>query len=256
MIRLARLTLTALAALMLLGCAGHNPAEFSKPQPALASDINLEIGIDHLRKGNLSQAKEKIDRALEQNPRNANAHAAAGLLYDRLGEVKKADGHFDRAIALDGKNPDIANNYAAFLCKNNRYERGEKFALQAASNPLYKTPEIGLVNAGNCMRSAGNLVKAEEHYRRALRLKPRFGSALYEMAEIELKQANYLSARGFLERYLEVSRTSPATLWLGTRIERGLGNRDGAYNYEQRLKNEYPNAPETRELLKLERNPG
>ena len=41
----------------------------SKPKPERAAEINLELGIEHLRKGNLQQAKDKIDRALEQNPR-------------------------------------------------------------------------------------------------------------------------------------------------------------------------------------------
>jgi type IV pilus assembly protein PilF len=69
-----------------------------------------------------------------------------------------------------------------------------------------------------------------------------------------LQQANYMPARAFLERYLEVSKTSPATLWLGVRIERGLGNKAGANNYAARLKNEYPTAVETRELLESERS--
>jgi type IV pilus assembly protein PilF len=205
-------------------------------------------------KGNLEAAKEKIDRALEQNPRNANAHAMAGLLYDRLGDSSKADNYFQRALSLDGKNPEIMNNYAAFLCKSGRYDRGEKYALQAGGNPLYKTPERAYMNAGICQRQAGNLSRAEEHYRRALGIRPKLGGALFEMAELELQQANYMPARAFLERYLEVSKTSPATLWLGVRIERGLGNTTGANSYAARLKNEYPTAVETRELLESERS--
>ena len=244
-----------LMASALAGCAG-NPDRMGKPQPDRASDINLEIGIDHLRKGNLPQAKEKIDRSLEQNPRNAKAHMAAGLLYDRLNESKKADSHFDRAMSLDGKNPDIANNYAAFLCKNGKYERGEKVALQAANNLLYKTPEVAFVNAGQCARGNQDLKRAEEHYRKALTAQPRFGEALFSLAELQYEQKNYLGARAFLERYLAVSRTSPSTLWLGVRIERGLGNAATANQYSQRLKNEFPSAPETKQLLQSERNPG
>ena len=253
MIRYAFATIGILA-LGLAGCASND--NVSEPQPDRASEINLEIGIDHFRKGNLPQAKEKIDRALDQNPRNAKAHMAAGLLYDRLGDMKKADSHFDRALSLDGKNPDIANNYAAFLCRNARYERGEKFALEAANNLLYKTPEIAFVNAGSCARANNNLPRAEEHFRKALSVQPRFGEALFAMAELELDQKNYLGARAFLERFMAVSRTSPSTLWLGVRIERGLGNAAAANQYAQRLKNEYPSAPETKQLLQSDRNPG
>lgn len=237
------------------GCAGTDAQRFEQ-HPERASEINLELGMDYLRRGDLKTAKEKIDRAVEQNPRNAMAQATAGLLYHRLGESGKASGHFERAMALDPKNPDILNNYAVVLCQQQRYERGEKLALQTATNPLYKTPERGYLNAGNCARDAGNFKAAEEHYRRALQTRPKFGVALFEMANLEFKQSNYMSARAFLERYLQVSRANASTLWLGVQIERNLGNANAAGEYAQRLKNEYPTAAETKALLETERNSG
>src|SRR4051812_33544221 len=117
-------------ALLIVGCVSTD-VQKAKPEPGRASDLNLEMGIDYLRKGNLSQAKEKIDRAIEQNPRNAKAHAAAGVLYDRLGQTDKADSHFSHAVSLDGQDPDIRNNYAVFLCQKNHFEKGEKMALEA-----------------------------------------------------------------------------------------------------------------------------
>src|SRR5687767_9536884 len=88
----------------LAGCVGTSPKQLSKPEPELAAEINLEIGIDALRKGNLNQAKEKIDKAVEQNPRNSKAQITAGVLYERLGDTDKADSHFAKGLALDPKN--------------------------------------------------------------------------------------------------------------------------------------------------------
>lgn len=238
----------------LAGCASNN--NITKPKPERAAELNLELGIDYLRKGNLQGAKDKIERALEQNPRYGKAHAVAAMLYVRLGDTNKADSHFARAVSLDSKDPDIKNNYAVYLCQQNRYERGEKIALEAATNPLYKTPEVAYLNAGNCARGAGDLKGAEENFRRALSVRPRFGEALFQMADMEYRQTEYMSARAFLERYLEVGRTSAATLWLGVRIERGLGNTTQAQHYARRLKSEYPSAAQTKELIESERNPG
>ena len=252
----AVVSLFAASLLGLAGCMTTTDKPLSTPEPERAAAINLEIGLDYLRKGNLAQAKEKIDRAVEQDPRNAKAQIAAGLLYDRLGETSKADDHFARGLSLDPKNPDIQNNYSVFLCQKGRHARGEKMALDAAANPLYRTPEIAYVNAANCARDAGDLKRAEAHLRNALAVRPRFGEALLQVAELAYQQADYLSARGFLERYMAVSQTSPATLWLGVRIERGLGNSTAAQSYATRLKNEYPRAVQTKELLESERNPG
>jgi len=247
-------TITALifAALLIVGCVSTDPQK-AKPQPERASDINLEMGIDYLRKGNLSQAKEKIDRALEQNPRNAKAHAAAGVLYDRLGQTDKADSHFSRAVSLDAHDPDTRNNYAVFLCQKKHFDRGIKMALEAAQDPLYKSSEIAWLNAANCARGSGDTQSAEKYLRSAVKVRPKFAPALMQLAEVEFALKQYVPARAFLERYQEIGRATPSMLWLGVRIERNLGNEAGAKNYAQRLKNEFPNAAETKELLESER---
>jgi len=236
------------------GCTSSN--NVTTPKPERAAEINLELGIEHLRKGNLQQAKDKIDRALEQNPRYGRAHLVAGMLYNRLGDQSKAESHFERAVSLEPKNPEFKNNYAVYLCQQKKYERGQKIALEAAADPLYKTPEVAFLNAGNCALQAGNMKDAEVSLRKALDVKPRFSEALFQMADLEYRQTEYMSARAFLERYNEVGRTNPATLWLGVRIERGLGNKAQAQHYAQRLKSEYPSAAQTKELLESERNPG
>jgi type IV pilus assembly protein PilF len=241
-----------------IGLAGCTTSSTNSPpsDPQRASQINLDLAVDYLRKGNLAQAKEKLDRALEQNPRNAAAHSVAGMLYNRLGDTNKADSHYQRAVSLDPENSEYKNNYAVYLCQHNRFDRGEKLALQAAGDLLYKTREVGFLNAGTCARNGGNIKRAEEHLRAAVKLRPRFGEALYQLAELEYQQKNYMSARGFLERYMEVGRTTPASLWLGVRIERGLGNTAVAQHYANRLKTEYPHANQTKELVESERNPG
>lgn len=225
-----------------------------KAQPERAAEINLELGVDYLRKGNLEQAKEKIERALNQDPRNAKANAAAGLLYDRLGEQRKSEQHFDRAISLDSKNPEIRNNYAVILCQHRVFDRGEKMALSALSDPLYKTPEVALMNAGNCRLSAGDSKGAEGHFRKVLERKPRYAPALFQMAELEFEQNNHIAARAFFDRYMEVARPSSAGLWLGYRIERELGNASAADNYARRLRNEFPTSNETKELIESQKS--
>lgn len=218
-----------------------------------AAGYNLQLGVDYFRQGNLSEAKNKLDRSLEQNPKNPEANFAAGLLYDRLNDTKKADEYFSRAVDLSPKNAEILNGYAVFLCRKGNYEKGERIAAKAATDPLYKTPEVALMNAGNCALDAGHSAKAEAYLRRALSVRPNFGAALLQLAELELKAANYLPARGFLERYLQNAKPSPVSLWLGVRIERGLGNTAAATNYARHLKEDFPTSDETKALLELER---
>lgn len=254
MIRLRQLALGVLA-LAVVGCVPSR----SGPEPRSLEDAaqyNTQLGFNYLRAGNLSEAKVKIERALEQNPRHAMAHVAAGLLYDQLGEARKADVHFSRAVALEGDNPEILNNYAVFLCRNEQAEKGQRYFLKAATNPLYRTPEAAYFNAGTCARSGGDLEQAEQHFRRALDIRPDFPGPLLQMADIEYRSQRFLSARAFLERFLAASAANPDALWLGVRIERALGNAALADQYAQQLKREFPMSVQTRELLESERNTG
>jgi type IV pilus assembly protein PilF len=183
------------------------------PQNEKAAEINLELGVEHLRKGNLQQAKDKIDRSLEQNPRYGRAHLIAGMLYNRLGDDSKAESHYERAVSLEPKNPEFKNNYAVYLCQHNKFERGKKVALEAAADQLYKTPEAAYMNAGNCARSAGDMKGAEEYFRKSLAVRPRFGEALFQMAELEYEQTEYMSAPSSSATWKWVGPAPPRCGW-------------------------------------------
>jgi type IV pilus assembly protein PilF len=130
---------------------------------------------------------------------------------------------------------------------------GEKQALMAASDPLYKTPEAALLNAGVCARKAGDKKRAEQYLRRALSIQPRFPPVLLELSDLEFENKNYLPSRGFLDRYAAAVPPGPAALWLGVRLENAMGNRQQANDYARRLKNEFPTSDETKLLLDYER---
>lgn len=244
----------ALCTLWIAGCGSSRT--LSNKQREEAASYNLQLGIDYLQRGDLSQAKEKIERSLDQNPRNPQAYVAAGLLYDRIGQDDKADDHFNRAVDMDAENAAILNNYAQFLCRKGNRDKGEQLAIKAASDPLYKTPEAAWMNAGLCALNGKKTEKAEKYFRSALAARPNFPAALFQLADLELKTGNYLPARGFLQRYMQVTATNPAALWLGVQIEKALGNDAGAGDYARRLKSDFPTAAETKALLESERKAG
>jgi type IV pilus assembly protein PilF len=207
-----------------------------------------------MKQGNLAAAREKIDRALEQNPRTADVQMIAGFVYDRLGEDRKAQSHFDQAVKLGGKdNPDVLNNAAVFNCRKGDKKRGEELFLEAAGSPLYRTPEVAYQNAGLCARSNGRPKEAEGYFRQALAIKPKMPEPLLQLADIQQAAGNGLQARAFLQRYQDVAAASPASLWLGYRIEHDLGDRAAADEYARRLRTEFPTSEEAGKLLDSER---
>jgi type IV pilus assembly protein PilF len=240
----------------LSGCVttgGDASSQRSKSDMETAAAYNLQLGIDYFRQGNLTQAKEKLDRSLQQNPKNAQTHMAAGLLYERLNEPRKADQYYSRAIELDSRNGEVLNAYAVFLCRKGDHLKGEQLALQAAANPLYKTPEAAWLNAGMCAADAGKPALAEQYFRKSLAVNQKFASALIQMADLEFKAVSYLPARAFLERFQQVSSPTAESLWLGYRIEMALDNASGAVDYARRLKANFITSVQAKALLESEK---
>ena len=233
-----------------VACQGNSTSRFKSDTSNRdqAAQYNMQLAVDYFRQGDLKQAKEKIEKSLQENSHNAEGQATAGLIYDRLGEERLADEHFSRAVSL-GKNPDILNNYAVFLCQRGKFERGMKYALQAATDPLYRTPDTAYTNMGLCALSAGNKVDAEKHFRQALAVRPQSPDALYQLAQLEFDGGNFMAARAFLERYVVAAPVNPPLLLLGAKIEQQLGNRTGADSYTRRLRTEFPTSAEAKQSL-------
>ena len=242
-----RITAAALAALLTLSTPALGQSE-REENLADAARINVRLGIEYMRNGNLAVAQDKIDKALEQNPRDAGVQMGAGILYEQLRENEKAGEHYRRALRLEPDNPQIQNALGAFLCRNGEPEKGEEMFLTAAVNPLYRTPEVAYTNAGVCARRGGNLERAEEHLRRAVTAGVQYPEAMLQMAGVSYERGNYLQARAFLQRYLSVASGGADVLMLGYQVEKALGDQVAADDYARRVQTRFPDSPEARVL--------
>ena len=209
---------------------------------------NLELGIAYMKQGAYEKALEKLNRAKEADPQYSPTYNALGLLYEQFGQQNKAEEHFKKAIRINSADSSTLNNYGRFLCKQDRRDEAESVFQQAADNPLYETPEIAITNAGVCFYNNQNTAKAEEYFRKALQLNPRVPPALLLMAEISYNQGETLSARGYLQRFQQISRHTPKSLWLGIRLEQALKNDDAVSSYALLLKNQFPDSEEAAKL--------
>lgn len=241
------LRVAALALLALVAGVPCHAVNAETPPAVAAATANVQLGVGYLRQGNLAVAQQVLERAFAQNPKDPNVHTALGLLYERLAQPERADDHYGRAVKLAPQDPETLNNYAVFLCRRGQAPRGEKMFLQAAANPLYRTPEVALTNAGVCARAAGRTTEAEQYLRRALALKPAFADALLPMAEISLAKGSAFNARAFLERLLAAAAPTAEALALGIRIETAAGDRAAVAAYRERLAREFPQSAAARE---------
>ena len=169
------------ALLLVLGLLGCQSAPVNQPQQvdySKLAEVNSELGMQYMQKGDYEIALEKFERALDADPRYVDALNGLGLLRARLGQNDKAEANFRRAIAIAPDNSSALNNYGQFLCLQGRHAEGQKQFLKAVENPLYKLPAVAYSNAGTCARAAGDPQTAETHFRSALALDDRLPPAL------------------------------------------------------------------------------
>ena len=109
-------------------------------------------------------------------------------------------------MRLAPQNPDISNNYAIYLCQNGRTDEGVRRFLDAARNPLYRTPEAAYTNAGVCLRNAKHSMRRKRISSARCRSRPNFAEAAFQLGDLQFERGRLNDARQQVEQYLAVLR--------------------------------------------------
>jgi len=245
----------AVTLMSILACS-HNPTPpaYAPPvrtyqkDPAKAAVANMQLAIEYMKLGKLADSRACIEKALKEDSDNPDVQMTAGIVYERINEMSKAEHAYDAANRLGKGNPNIANAYAVFLCRTGKTSAGEKLFLEVAANPLYQTPEVALGNAGVCARGAGDVADAEKYFNRALALRPNNPEALLQLGNIAFDRGDAAQALEYVQRYLAVNKATPEILWLGFRAQRKLGDTVAAAVFARRVQTEFPDSEQAQNM--------
>jgi len=245
-------SIVVLATALLVGCIttnseGGKPLKHDDPKEA-AAKYNIQLGTAYLQQGNYPLAREKLERSLKQNPKDADVHTSLGLLYDRVGDPKLADKHFREALRLEPDKPDISNNYAIYLCKNGRTVEGVERFMAVASSKYYRTPEVALTNAGVCLRAAKRLDEAQEKFNGAIKARPNYSEATVQLASLYLEREKLAEARKVVDTYVGAFKPDPDVLLIGVSVARAAKDRMSEEKYSRTLRLEFPDSAQARAL--------
>jgi len=237
---------------MLVACVtstkdGGKPLKDESPEVA-AGKYNVQLGTAYLQQGNYALARDKLERALKQNPKDPDVHTSLGLLYDRTGDAKGADRHFREALRLAPDKPDISNNYAIYLCKNGRTDEGVERFTAVANNKYYRTPEVALTNAGVCLLSARRLDEAEKKFLGAIKARPNYTEPTVQLASLHLERNEIPQARKVVDTYLGAFRPDPEVLFAAVSVARAAKDKMGEAKYSRTLRLEFPESAQARAL--------
>ena len=244
------LAVLSLAGFLLAGCVSSTTTGTLEREPSGdAAEYNYELGRNYLQNEKFDLARDRLQRAIEIDPRMAKAHMALGMTYEGLDNPRLARDSYEKAVRLAPRDFNIMNSYAVYLCKRHDYDEARRYFEKAGNHPENDDAEQTFTNAGLCMAQKPDLEAAEAFFREALERKSTHGEALLQLCLLKYQQQDYLGARAFLQRFMVTHRTTAGVLFLAAEIEGKLGNSRGRTEYVERLLREFPESPEARKAL-------
>ncbi|WP_232422337.1 type IV pilus biogenesis/stability protein PilW [Methylosarcina fibrata] len=243
-----RFILPALMIAVLTACASLGETGAKKKEKA---DTYLQLGVRYMNLNKLDIAKENLEKAVDYDSGNAEAHNSLAFLYEKMKQYDDAENEYETALNLNPDDVRVQNNFGRFLCDRGETDKGLALLAQAGSDPLNERPWIALTNAGRCLLNKGDRAKAEPYLRQALESSKAYAPALAGMQKISYQKGDLWAAKGFLERYLSVASHTPETLFVAFQTERALGNTDRAKEYRNLLLEKFPLSNEANKIRSI-----
>lgn len=205
---------------------------------------HLDLAIGYLRNRDYQRAKEKLAKALDIEPKNADVHATYGLVFQLEGETDLAEEYFKQAVRYDPQSAQIRNSYGAFLFSEKRFDEAVDQLSKASEDRFYPNRPMVFENLGVAYNRIGDPEKAEYAFIRATQLNPQQPRALIELGEIRFDERNYVESRDYYRRYSEVGPSTAKSLWLCVRLGRIFEDNNQAASCSEALEGIFPGSDE------------
>lgn len=231
---------------VLAGCITSTTTGPKKPEPndVEAAEKYYQLGARYYRNGSYELARERLERALEYDPKMARAHSTLALTFEGLNNPRRADEEYKLAVRHAPKDFEVRNTYAVFLCRQDNFDEAQNQFDVAVELPDNTSPEVMLTNAGVCMVQKPDYPKAEEYFTKALEKRPDHGEALIQMSALKFRTEEYLASRAYLQRFLSRNKPNATALYMGVQIEEKLSDESARMQYIGQLLRDFPDSAE------------
>ena len=226
------------------GVKGDVVTDSDEPDARKRARIRLELALGYFNNGQTNVALDELKQSIAADPGLFEAHNLRGLIYMRLNDVPVAEESFKRALALNPRAATVQHNYGWLLCQQSRLNESYQQFNLALSNPVYAERAKTLMALGLCQIKGGQRAEAETSLLRAYELEPGNPITGYNLATLALQRREYVRAQSYVRRINNSELANAESLWLGIRIERQLGNRDGMAQLGAQLKKRFPQSAE------------
>lgn len=203
---------TCLAMLPVVGCASR-----PKKDPD-QSQIRYDLGVEYYRGKRVEAALDELEKALQADPDNADAHHMLGIIAlhqgyehvvqvesaaclkghdaqavreDALRKFREAEQHFRKAVALRPEFPLAWNNLSVAALQLQAWDVAIDAARRALKDVTYAEPEFARANLGWAFLQKKQLQEAWKALHEAVARAPGFCVGRYRLAKVYVERAEY-----------------------------------------------------------------
>ncbi len=265
--RMGLLALTGLVWMLLVFSSGALLSACSSVQPRVAAGsdiqtesdepatrkrarIRLELATGYFEKGQATVALDEVKQSIAIDPGLFEAYNLRGLIYTKLNDVPLAEDSFRRALVLNPIAASVQHNYGWLLCHHDRMPEALQLFGKALATPTYGDRAKTWMAQGLCQLKAGQKEEAQESLLRSYELDAGNPVTGYNLSLLLFERGDYTRSLFYIRRINNSDFANAESLWLGIRIERKLGNRDGMTQLAAQLKKRFS---ESRELSLYEK---
>ncbi len=136
--------------------------------PAHAPSLKL-LGTVQFKKKNFPEAAAALERYLEIQPGDAEAHTSLGITYEQLGQKARAETEYQKAIGIDG-HPEAGFGLAKLYYDQDKLEAGLEIIRGAIEKNPRSAPYYNL--QGVILNQMGKYAEALASFQNALQYAP------------------------------------------------------------------------------------
>jgi Tfp pilus assembly protein PilF len=174
------------------------------------------------QQGRLDEAEQACRRAVELDPRSAEARWKLGAVQRERGHPEAAETTLRAALAIAPNNLEALLNLGTTLCALDRPAEALEFVARAAE--IAPGAAIVHANAGFTLAQCGREQQAVAAYARAVELRPDYAEARWNMAQLLLGLGRYaegwplFEARWQLAKYARQRPAVASPQWAGEEL--------------------------------------
>lgn len=224
--------------------AGEPFTESDEPEARRRARIRTELASAYLGEGKVEFALDEIKQAQAADPGYSPAYTVRGVIHLQMQDRPGAMANFQRAIQLNPRDADALHNLGFLHCDAGEFAQAQPLFERALQVPGYARIGNTWLAQGICQARAGQLEAAERSLVRAYEFDVGNPITVYNLASVLLKRGDAQRAQFHARRLNNSELANAESLWLGIRIERRLGNTEAVRQLGDQLRRRFPDSTE------------